>query len=1271
MNTKCMMMVMAVIASFSLWAGTWYADASRPDDAGDGTSEETAKKTIQAAVSAAESSGDATLVVKVAPGTYDSGEFTDSNGAKNRVVITKKLTLESTGSRDDTFIVGAKDAGSYGLGSGSVRGICADGADAAGSIIRGFTFRDCSAGKTKGKTELSGHGGAVCFNQDTCDVYVKDCAAIDCAAYYGGGFRGVIVLRSMVKGCHNDNMESNGGAALNACKAYNCIFVGNGASDSYNEYILSGVGPYVNCTAVANNGSLLRTSPSQRIYNSISTLASRQDFDGTNNGGANVISEYDKGIGGFTNFKQVSNNTDSFYKLFVSVMTGDYRPVAGGDAEAFGDPQWCEQDWIPSEDRNLDYFSNPRVVDGKVDAGAIQGAVTVAGGVLKCSEDVKTTGSSTPYRRNWYASCGHATWTPTMVRVTPPAGTFCCTVETDTSPATLKTVRYADRDGGFWQAIPASGRWRVMPVAATATLWVDAESKADTPTGAESAPFKTIQAAVDAAVGTGYTIINVKPGTYEGGETVAVGLKSCVAIDRKNVFLRAVGEGSPVIRGKWHESATGCGANAVRCVAIDHGTSASDYRVAIQGFRLENGATLTGGDSTNGARGGAVCALPFAPTTACLYAQVLDCSIVNCVGAVTLANSVWFQGCSFADCPSASAAIRQSVATSCTFENVAGTTSLLAEDSIAVGCSFSAEANGVRMPIGAVSVSFYNSIIIGGSIHKNLGAYGTYLYDVKSTSGAVPKDGSVWTDEDPMTVFTSDGRAPLLQASPAFGRWTVAEAKLSDVIAYLDADYDGVPLQVTEEGKVTPGACQSPYDPKDVYVDATQPDDSQDGLSEATAKRTLAGAMAVACSGDAIHVAAGTYAEGEMSQAAAVVAGTAFTVKARVVVPRHATLVGAGSDLTTIRGGFVQDGEGDLVRCVILGAGATLGKVTVADGLCVTNAPAAEDDNCYAAGILADRSSVVEDCVISNNRSYQYGAVCGGTFRRCTFRGNWAMHASKAVSVGSVETLENCLVTANRGGSILADYASIANCTFLYDNTQLNGTSRIDRFGTYVEGACICNSALILSPTGENTPVPDLRNCLLPKIGSNSWKWKANSTTDCFLNETAFASSWNGVPTRDYIGVDRGDNASAPDGDDLAAVQRIQNVTVDIGAYEFDWMPTYSASFSKRGWADVVATSGSVADAAGGIAFGGDGTLSALVTTDPEKPVAIAAAVESGSLVVKVNGESRGCLTPTVPKIELGELTVGDRIDLAFAGSTGAALVGGLKSAAGIVMIVR
>lgn len=1271
---KTMLFAFTVLLSLALPAGTWYVDASRPNDAGDGLAPETAKRTLQAAVNAAEASGETELTVLVAPGTYAEGEFTDSDGAKNRVIIKKKLTLRSTGSRDNTFIVGALSSGASGIGTDSVRCVCIDGGSDAsavnGTVVRGFTFRNGSAGKANGNT--SGGGGAVCFNKDSGVVYVKDCAAVDCAAYYGGGFRGVVAIRSMVKKC-----RSAGGSALWGCKAYNCLFVENGQPDNYNEEVLKGDGPYVNCTAVANNGSLMRAAATQRMYNSLSVLPSRQEFTSSNCGGDYNVVSYSQGLGAGKqeHSRQLSSDT-LLFAVMVAPMTGDYRPCAGGLADGTGDPSQCAPDWVPADDRNKDYRGNPRVVDNKVDIGAFQGAVQVAGGCLVRTDIVPTTASTT-YARKWFANA--VAW-PTMLRITPPEGTYCCELWNDAKAdaPTLMTVRYADYDGGFWQTPPPKdANWRMAFVPATETLWVDANSTAETPDGSEAAPYRTIQAAVDAAgnAATDYTIVNVKPGTYADGETKANDCLSVVAIREKNVCLRAVDRRAAVIRGRLADGDEAYGEGAVRCVAVDLGDSQPGARrVAIQGFRLENGATGTSENQDDlCSNGGAVCVAPFA-TTNSLHGQVLDCAISNCAGRYSLVRSVWLQRCVLADCLSlGDAALRQSYATSSSIRNVASSgNGLVANSSSAVNCTIDLMADGKRARIGSNSGHLYNTVAQHGAIHREILSCGVYLYDVTQTEArGVPPAGSVTcTNENPLVNFLHDGRCPLLADSPAFGKWTVAEARLADVVPWLDADFDGVPLQVTD-GKVTPGAFQQAYEPKDVYADAAKADDSGDGLTPETAKRTLAAAMSVADCGDTIYVAAGRYAEGDMTQLAPVDSGSSFSVRARVVVPARATLVGAGADVTSIAGGFAADGEGALVRGVILGDDAMLKGVTVADGLCVTNRNAGDDS--FAAGILASRSATVEDCVISNCRSYWYGAVFGGTFRRCAFRDNWAMGGAASVGHGAV--WENCLFTANRGSYIITDYERIANCTFLYDNVAVAG-NRISTFGSFVDGAVICNSALILSPTLENTPMPTMRNCLLPKIGSNSWRWDVAdgvNATDCLLSETTFANaaSWEGVPDGNYVGLDRGANADAPEGTDFAGAQRIQNATVDIGCCEFDWMPTYSAAFSSRGWAEVTATAGAVTAATGGLLFGADGALTAKMLVAPGKPVAVkATVVGEGALQVKVNGALVGTLVAGVPRVILEGLSAEDRIEIAFSGA-GEALLAGLKGAGGFHVIVR
>ena len=91
---KILRVVLCVSGCFCLtsYGATNYVDRTRPDDSGDGLSWTTAKRTIQAAVSAAAVND----TVLVAPGTYDEGMSVTPGGyLSNRVVVTKSIILQS------------------------------------------------------------------------------------------------------------------------------------------------------------------------------------------------------------------------------------------------------------------------------------------------------------------------------------------------------------------------------------------------------------------------------------------------------------------------------------------------------------------------------------------------------------------------------------------------------------------------------------------------------------------------------------------------------------------------------------------------------------------------------------------------------------------------------------------------------------------------------------------------------------------------------------------------------------------------------------------------------------------------------------------------------------------------------------------------------------------------------------------------------------------------------------------------------------------------
>ena len=198
-------------------------------------------------------------------------------------------------------------------------------------------------------------------------------------------------------------------------------------------------------------------------------------------------------------------------------------------------------------------------------------------------------------------------------------------------------------------------------------------------------------------------------------------------------------------------------------------------------------------------------------------------------------------------------------------------------------------------------------------------------------------------------------------------------------------------------GIVDMGACENEDVAACLYVDATRPDDSGDGMSWETAKKTIQAAVSAAPDGGIILVADGTYAPITTDNKHVTlrgVHGAAATVIDGGGAGRCATLGSNGGDTNsvligfTLRNGFEQGGGG--ARCG-----------TLRNCLLTGNAA----DGRFSQG-GASYDSVLENCTLAGNTATEGGGAYGGTLHNCIVWGNGDLPGETNNCFGS--TLEYC-----------------------------------------------------------------------------------------------------------------------------------------------------------------------------------------------------------------------------------------------------------------------
>ena len=144
----------AALCVGTLGAATIYVDADKGDDGNSGETELLAKKTLQAAVDAAQT--DDTVIAL--PGNYDKGFAVEGNYT-NRVLITKRITLKSK-EKWGAHIVGAHDTVSGNAVPWGPTAIRCVGIKNANNVrIEGFTIRGGACHENL--DGINGSGGGV------------------------------------------------------------------------------------------------------------------------------------------------------------------------------------------------------------------------------------------------------------------------------------------------------------------------------------------------------------------------------------------------------------------------------------------------------------------------------------------------------------------------------------------------------------------------------------------------------------------------------------------------------------------------------------------------------------------------------------------------------------------------------------------------------------------------------------------------------------------------------------------------------------------------------------------------------------------------------------------------------------------------------------------------------------------------------------------------------------------------------------------------------
>lgn len=1010
---------------------TFYVDASRTNDSGDGLSWATAKRTIQAAVNAAGSGNGAADTVLVTNGIYAvGGAITPGYSLSNRVMIAKNLTLRSVNGASSTVIEGA---GTNAYATAAAMRCVYLG---RGTLI-GFTLRK-GATLNYSSSTANGYGAGVCADgaQQVCD-----CVISNNLAYYGGGsYNGTLTTcllanntarygggtcQGTLKGCRivGNNSSSYGGGAY-AGTLYNCILANN-RTVNYGGACYAGT--LYNCTLVGNtavsDGSGLCYG---YLYNCIAWANTYTN--GVTNDCYSVYGTYYTCASGLSSASGCTNANP----LFVNESGGDYHLQASSPCIDKGSNSFAPE--LPDLD------GNARLSDGDgngsltVDMGAYE-----FGAVLGVATPVFTPGGDSSFT---------GTLAVTLTCATEGAA-IRYTVDGATTPTTNSTLYTG-------------------PLTLSVTTTVKAKA--------------------------------FKSGLPDSAMTTATFTKGTVA--------------APTATPSAYSYFTGTLAVSFACA-----TAGAEIRYTLDGSTPTLASPLYSSPLT-------------LSSTTTIYARAFkpgltDSSILNAVyylnsvSTPTVVPSSWptFTGSTTVTilCATGDAEIRYTLDGSLP---TASNPLYTGPFTLTSTTTIKAKAFAIGLMDSAVAV-----------LTVTQQAVATPVIAPPSTTGFTDNlDVTITCSTPSATIrYTTDGNEPTAGSPVYSGAITLTGSAVVKAQAYLDGMADSAVV----------GAAYTKT--RTVYANAGRPDDTGDGLSWATAKRTLQAAADAASDGCTVLVTNGVYNAG-----GAVMSGQSLSN--RLLIVKNLTVRSVnGADVTMIEGsGTNAYGTVGAMRCVYMTNGILSG-FTLRAG----TTKSTDDVSGYGAGVFAT-GGAVERCVIVGNKAYRGGGNYSAVLKCCTVTGNAAAFSGGGSAYG---TLSSCLVANNAsavycGGSY---YSVLFNCTVVGNMAASSSTSA----GIHNNGSS--SRAYNCIAWGNRLSGGVTSDCYSVSYAYNTCASGLSSANGCTNANPLFLDEANGNYYLQASSpcVDKGSNSNAPDVPDLDGNARLADgngdgtVIADMGAYEF------------------------------------------------------------------------------------------------------------------------